>query len=60
MSSAAMATLKFSATLSKSDPQTNAVLIVGQTKHLTQISWEIIKGKLEPRVDCEVIFLCSQ
>lgn len=55
-----MATLKFSATLSKSDPQTNAVLIVGQTKHLTQISWEIIKGKLEPRVDCEVIFLCSQ
>ncbi|XP_025115024.1 probable aminopeptidase NPEPL1 [Pomacea canaliculata] len=48
-----MATLKFSATLSKSDPQTNAVLIVGQTKHLTQISWEIIKGKLEPRVDCE-------
>ncbi|XP_050397039.1 probable aminopeptidase NPEPL1 [Patella vulgata] len=46
-------TLKFSATLSESDPQNNPVLIVGQIKNLNKVTYEKVKLKLEPRVDAE-------
>ncbi|KAJ8302651.1 hypothetical protein KUTeg_019047 [Tegillarca granosa] len=48
-----VATLKFSATLSKSDPQTNPVLIVGQPKNLAKITFEQVQIKLLPRVNSE-------
>ncbi|KAL3860469.1 hypothetical protein ACJMK2_010592 [Sinanodonta woodiana] len=47
------ATLIFSGSLTKSDPQDNPVLIVGQPKNLSQITFETIKIKLEPRVSAE-------
>ncbi|CAH0551586.1 unnamed protein product [Brassicogethes aeneus] len=40
----------FKSGLSKSDPHRNPVLILGQVKHLTQIKFQDIKCKLEPRV----------
>ncbi len=46
--------LRFSAELAVSDPARNAVLIVGQTKHLAKLQYETIKVKLEPRVPREV------
>ncbi|KAK7481689.1 hypothetical protein BaRGS_00027062 [Batillaria attramentaria] len=47
------ATLKFSGTISQSDPRQNAVLIVGQTKHLSQVSYEEVKPKFGTHVDRE-------
>lgn len=47
------ATLKFSATLRESDPQANAVLIVGQTKHLAQVTYDEVKTKLGTHVEPE-------
>ncbi|ESO82811.1 hypothetical protein LOTGIDRAFT_184615 [Lottia gigantea] len=48
-----MATLNFSGSLSKSDPQNNPVLIVGQPRDLGKLTFENVKVKLEPRVDAE-------
>ncbi|XP_046360463.1 probable aminopeptidase NPEPL1 [Haliotis rufescens] len=45
--------LKFSATLAQSDPQNNAVVIIGQPKNLGQISFDDVRCKLEPRVDAD-------
>ncbi|KAJ8979435.1 hypothetical protein NQ317_003214 [Molorchus minor] len=36
--------------LTKSDPQQTPVLILGQVKHLTQLKFQSLKCKLEPRV----------
>lgn len=47
------ATLKFSGSISQSDPQLNAVLIVGQTKHLAQVTYDEVKAKLGTHVDQE-------
>ena len=47
-------TLKFSGSLSQSDPQVNGVLIVGQTKHLAQVNYDDIKVKFGTHVDREV------
>ena len=49
-----MATLKFSNVLTATDPQKNAVLIVGQAKNLALASYNDVRSKLEPRVDEEV------
>lgn len=46
--------LKFSATLAQSDPQNNAVVIIGQPKNLGLISFDDVRCKLEPRVDADV------
>lgn len=46
--------ITFSNSLKKSDPQQNPVLIIGQVKHLTQLKYEQIRVKLEPRVTEEV------
>ena len=48
------ATLKFSGSLSQSDPATNGVLIVGQTRHLAQLKYEDVKIKFGGRVEYEV------
>lgn len=50
------ATLKFSGTLSASDPATHGVLIVGQVKHLTQVKFDDIKVKFADRVDYEMFY----
>lgn len=42
--------LVFQSGLTKSDPQQTPVLILGQVKHLTQLKFQTIKSKLEPRV----------
>lgn len=47
------ATLKFSRTLSRSDPSENAVLIVGQTKHLAQLNYDDIGVKFAGHIDRE-------
>lgn len=46
-------TLKFAGILSPSDPKDNAVLIVGQPKHLAKISFDNVSCKLQPRVTAE-------
>lgn len=46
--------LVFSNVLSRTDPQQNPVLIIGQVKHLTQVKYQDIRIKLEPRVSEEV------
>lgn len=46
--------ITFSNALRKTDPQQNPVLIIGQVKHLTQLKYEQIKIKLEPRVSEEI------
>lgn len=43
----------FRSQLQKSDPQQIPVLILGQVKHLTQLKFEDVKCKLEPRVSEE-------
>lgn len=50
----ASTTVKFSATLSKTDPISVPVLIVGQEKHLSSLSYSAVKCKLEPRVNEQV------
>ena len=50
--------LRFSGTLTQSDPNQHPVVIVGQLKNLHRVSYEVLKVKLEPRVTEEVcIFL---
>ena len=46
--------LKFSGTLTPSDPKDHPVLIVGQRKHLANISYDDVSCKLQPRVTAEV------
>uniref|UniRef100_A0A182R0W1 Cytosol aminopeptidase domain-containing protein n=1 Tax=Anopheles farauti TaxID=69004 RepID=A0A182R0W1_9DIPT len=48
-----MSLLKFHRTLQTSDPQAMPVLIIGQLHHLTELPYERISTKLEPRVDRE-------
>ncbi|XP_050443603.1 probable aminopeptidase NPEPL1 [Adelges cooleyi] len=43
--------VKFSSTLSKTDPISVPVIIVGQEKHLSNLSYSTVKCKLEPRVN---------
>lgn len=52
-----MANLEIKIGLSKSDPQTTPVLIIGQVKHLTQLRFNNIRAKLEPRVSEETFKL---
>jgi len=47
-------TVKFSSGLSPSDPVSSPVLVLGQTKHLALLSWDIISNKLQPRVTQEL------
>ena len=53
-------TLKFSGTLSESDPKDNAVLIIGQPRHLAKITFDDVSCKLQPRVSAEVSILCQK
>ncbi|EFA07320.1 putative aminopeptidase NPEPL1-like Protein [Tribolium castaneum] len=46
--------LIFRSGLTKTDPQQTPVLIIGQVKHLTQLKFQDIKSKLEPRVSEDV------
>ena len=46
--------LKFSGSLSPSDPKDNAVLIVGQPRHLAKITYDDVSCKIQPRVSAEV------
>ncbi|KAK7114808.1 probable aminopeptidase NPEPL1 [Littorina saxatilis] len=46
-------TLKFSGSLSQSDPLKHGVLIVGQSKHLAQLNYDDIKIKFGTRVNRE-------
>lgn len=46
--------VKFSGTLSKTDPISVPVLIVGQEKHLSKLPFSAVKCKLEPRVNEQV------
>jgi hypothetical protein len=44
------AVLKFGGSLTPSDPQKNAVVIIGQPRYLSKINFSDVKMKLEPRV----------
>ena len=46
--------LLFSNHLAISDPSQHPILIVGQTKNLAKLSYDVVKVKLEPRVSEEV------
>ncbi|KAI4468808.1 leucine aminopeptidase-related [Holotrichia oblita] len=46
--------ITFTNVLTKCDPQQTPVLIIGQLKHLSQIKYDFIKSKLEPRVPEEI------
>lgn len=46
--------VKFSGTLSKTDPISVPVLIVGQEKYLSKLTFAAVKCKLEPRVNEQV------
>lgn len=48
------ANVEFVANLAASDPQKHPVLIVGQTKHLSKLSFKDVRSKLEPRVTEDV------
>ncbi|XP_076469917.1 putative aminopeptidase NPEPL1 [Babylonia areolata] len=50
------ATLKFSGTLTPSDPAAHGVLVVGQVKHLNLLNFEDIKVKFGNRVDFEMFY----
>ncbi|XP_023163516.1 probable aminopeptidase NPEPL1 isoform X1 [Drosophila hydei] len=53
-SSVKMATdIKFNASLSRTDPQVQPVLIIGQLRHLNLLKFSQLAGKLEPRVNEE-------
>lgn len=45
--------LVFQTGLTVTDPQETPVLIIGQVRHLTQLKYQQIKSKLEPRVSEE-------
>ena len=47
------AVLKFGRSLTQSDPQKNAVVIIGQPRYLSKINFSDVKMKLEPRVNEE-------
>lgn len=47
-------TVKFSTTLSKTDPISVPVLIVGQERHLSKLPYSAVKCKLEPRANEQV------
>jgi hypothetical protein len=51
------ANVEFVANLAASDPQKHPVLIVGQTKHLSKLSFKDVRSKLEPRVTEDVCAL---
>lgn len=48
--------ITFTNVLKESDPQQTPVLIIGQLKHLTQLKYDDIKSKIEPRVSEEVSY----
>lgn len=50
-----MTNLKYNATLTKTDPHNNPVLIIGQIRHLNSLKFDEVKDKLLPRVTEEVI-----
>lgn len=52
-----MANLVFRSRITQTDPQSNPVLIIGQVKHLTQLRFNDIRPKLEPRVNEETFKL---
>ncbi|XP_017859617.1 PREDICTED: probable aminopeptidase NPEPL1 [Drosophila arizonae] len=45
--------IKFNASLSRTDPQVQPVLIIGQLRHLNLLKFSQLAGKLEPRVNEE-------
>lgn len=45
--------IRFSGTLSKTNPESSPVLVIGQLKNLARITYDDVKVKLEPRVDAE-------
>ena len=49
-----MAGLEFATVLAPSDPYDNAVLIIGQLKHLARVRFEDVQCKFGGRVDNEV------
>ena len=51
------AVLKFGRSLTQSDPQKNAVVIIGQPRYLSKINFSDVKMKLEPRVNEEVMYI---
>jgi len=51
------ANIKLSGSLSTSDPKTDPVLIVGQLRHLKEISYQDVACKLQPCVTEEVMEL---
>lgn len=46
--------LAFNKTLTKTDPQSHPVLIVGQLRHLSILKFENVQCKLAPRVNEEI------
>lgn len=42
--------LQYNAALTVTDPQSHPVLIVGQLRHLSSLSFDHVRPKLEPRV----------
>lgn len=46
--------LAFNKTLTKTDPQSHPVLIVGQLRHLSILKFENVQCKLAPRVSEEI------
>jgi probable aminopeptidase NPEPL1 len=46
--------LVFHSGLTKTDPHQSPVVIIGQVKHLTQLKFQDIRNKLEPRVTEDV------
>ncbi|XP_005103521.1 probable aminopeptidase NPEPL1 [Aplysia californica] len=53
-----MAALEFSASLKPADPYDNAVLIIGQLKHLGKLRYEDVQCKFGGRVDAETFSIC--
>lgn len=46
--------ITFSNKLTESDPLVNPVIILGKLENLKQVSYNVIKAKLDPRVSEEV------
>lgn len=46
--------ITFSNKLTESDPLVNPVIIIGKLENLKQVSFNVIKAKLDPRVSEEV------
>ena len=43
--------VRFAGSLSQSDPKSNAVAILGKLANLKTVPYDVVKCKLEPRVD---------